>query len=421
MSNTNYTRWWRDGTIAVTKNSKAVTGMSTYWASANIDPGDIMKINGVDYEVQSVTDDTHLTLATPYTGEAGSGLGYAIVRNFTSTPQSKVAAQTSELMYDFSHFIDTEHSTITGKSAYEVAKDNGYVGTEAQWLESLTAYGVAKKGGYTGTVSEWLESLKAAGEWSNANSRITNLEGMKDYYPECYVTDPIYKHNLHPRFKNLGTTITSAQYAAINNASFDDLYVGDYWNLSLEIDGVTKDYTAMIVEVGVRQLSSYANKKGLHMMLHMPNSKVPFHSELTDDGVAYKNCSLRTEFIPKVVTALESCLGESHILSHTAYIDDTTTVEADGTEHETGVDSKMELFHLGELSYYHGAKMTGAAFPYALFRNMLPWNFDFATMIQETTGNNIYIFHPRTDIGGNLLTRKQNTTWSTHMHCILVP
>ena len=206
MSSTNYTRWWRDGTIAVTNNSNAVVGTSTYWATANINPGDIMKINGVDYEVHSVTDDTHLTLATNYTGEAASGLGYAIIRNFTSTTNAKVATQTSELMYDFAHFIDNEHSTITGKSAYEVARDNGYVGTESQWLDTLTAYGVAKKGGYAGTQAEWLESLKAAGEWDNASARLTDLENKNAYIPVIshdIATNSriaIYTHNAYPRF-----------------------------------------------------------------------------------------------------------------------------------------------------------------------------------------------------------------------------
>lgn len=55
-----------------------------------------------------------------------------------------------------------------GKSAYDVAVDNGFEGTAAEWLESLvgqgepgdSAYEVAQENGYIGTVDEWLESLK---------------------------------------------------------------------------------------------------------------------------------------------------------------------------------------------------------------------------------------------------------------------
>ena len=59
-----------------------------------------------------------------------------------------------------------------GKSAYDIAVDNGYSGTEQQWLDSLkgikgdkgtdgkSAYEIAVDNGYTGTMAEWLESLK---------------------------------------------------------------------------------------------------------------------------------------------------------------------------------------------------------------------------------------------------------------------
>ena len=52
-----------------------------------------------------------------------------------------------------------------GKSAYEIAVENGFEGDETAWLESLigpaglSAYGVAQEAGFPGTVHEWLTSL----------------------------------------------------------------------------------------------------------------------------------------------------------------------------------------------------------------------------------------------------------------------
>ena len=55
-----------------------------------------------------------------------------------------------------------------GKSAYELAVENGYRGTQADWLESLkgingsngkSAYELAVEKGYGGTLEEWLASL----------------------------------------------------------------------------------------------------------------------------------------------------------------------------------------------------------------------------------------------------------------------
>ena len=55
-----------------------------------------------------------------------------------------------------------------GKSAYEIAVEDGYTGTSAEWLESLkgdpgedgkNAYELAVEAGFTGTSAEWLDSL----------------------------------------------------------------------------------------------------------------------------------------------------------------------------------------------------------------------------------------------------------------------
>ncbi len=61
---------------------------------------------------------------------------------------------------------------LEGKSAYDIAVENGFVGTEVEWLESLkgkdgeysgagkSAYEIAVENGFVGTEQEWLASLK---------------------------------------------------------------------------------------------------------------------------------------------------------------------------------------------------------------------------------------------------------------------
>ena len=59
-----------------------------------------------------------------------------------------------------------------GKSAYELAVEEGFVGTLDEWLaslkgdEGLSAYEVAVKNGFVGTEEEWLDSLKYGGDLS---------------------------------------------------------------------------------------------------------------------------------------------------------------------------------------------------------------------------------------------------------------
>jgi hypothetical protein len=52
-----------------------------------------------------------------------------------------------------------------GKTAYDLAVDNGFVGTEAQWLETLvgaSAYEIAVRvGEFVGTEADWVKALEA--------------------------------------------------------------------------------------------------------------------------------------------------------------------------------------------------------------------------------------------------------------------
>lgn len=63
-------------------------------------------------------------------------------------------------------------SVSAGKSAYQIALDNGFEGTETEWLETLngkSAYQIAVKNGFIGTEQEWLDSLKG----ESGNIKIT--------------------------------------------------------------------------------------------------------------------------------------------------------------------------------------------------------------------------------------------------------
>lgn len=76
-----------------------------------------------------------------------------------------------------------------GKSAYQIALDNGFKGTEAEWLESLkgedgasvyrgySSYELAVQNGYEGTLLEWLESLK--GETGKAGDNVVSTATSK--------------------------------------------------------------------------------------------------------------------------------------------------------------------------------------------------------------------------------------------------
>lgn len=94
----------------------------------------------------------------------------------------------------FSYIADLSGATgirgLTGKSAYDVAVDEGFVGTKEEWLASLvgsmgqdgangedgkSAYAIAVENGFTGTEQEWLESLVG----QNGTSPIVDVEEIE--------------------------------------------------------------------------------------------------------------------------------------------------------------------------------------------------------------------------------------------------
>ncbi|EDM47747.1 hypothetical protein [Marinobacter algicola] len=76
---------YKTGAVSVTNGSQVVTGTGTLWLS-NVSPGDGFTVagTGVPYTVGSVDSDTQITLNANYAGPSGSGLAYAIWRDFTA-------------------------------------------------------------------------------------------------------------------------------------------------------------------------------------------------------------------------------------------------------------------------------------------------------------------------------------------------
>ncbi len=67
------------GTVTVTNGSTSVTGAGTGWETALI-VGGVFYAGGGAYPIQSVSNETELTLAIPYTGVDAAGTVYAIDR-----------------------------------------------------------------------------------------------------------------------------------------------------------------------------------------------------------------------------------------------------------------------------------------------------------------------------------------------------
>lgn len=369
---TNYTRWYRIGKVNVTNKSTAVVGTDTYWASAGLHPGDIFSIDDTkSYEVDSIIDNTHLTLKTAYTGSTANGVIYSIIRNFTSSTQAENAAQVTDLVGDMRRYIDTDMQSIHGKSAYEVAVSNGYVGTEQQWLNYLIGAG------------KWVEldtDTKA-----RLASQDTKISGMQttvnsfDDRTEVLATGGRYgtsssDYNYHTRgaFKNsivrgkVFNSFTEEQAAELargNNVNnwhlrrFNDFWLGDVWRFT-NIPYTYKDennatqsatYSGWMRIVAIDYFFNTNCFRPAHLVV-VPDATMfdaPMNDEATTEG-GYIASKMHTVYMRRAQAIFEACFGADHVLEHSVSLSNAVT---NGVV--TGfVDTKVKVCLMDEVQVY---------------------------------------------------------------------
>lgn len=112
--------WYRTGSVAVTLNSKNVTGTGTGWSSvtggALVGSG-FRGPDGRMYEIASVAGDTALTLVENYLGATASGQAYAIMPALGLA--ADLAVSLAALLQKTSATVDS--ATVTGKQVLSAA------------------------------------------------------------------------------------------------------------------------------------------------------------------------------------------------------------------------------------------------------------------------------------------------------------
>ena len=124
-------------------------------------------------------------------------------------------------------------------------------------------------------------------------------------------------HNSVFRGKNLGSSVSSSQWSAIQNASFDDIFVGDYW----VIGGVNWRIAALdyFYNTGDTALTK-------HHAVIVPDTQL-YTTNMNDTDTtegAYVNSKMRTENLEQAKTTIKSTFGASHVLSHRLYLSNAT-------------------------------------------------------------------------------------------------
>lgn len=124
-------------------------------------------------------------------------------------------------------------------------------------------------------------------------------------------------HNSVFRGKNLGSSVSPSQWSAIQNASFDDIFVGDYW----AIGGVNWRIAALdyFYNTGDTALTK-------HHAVIVPDTQL-YTANMNDTNTtegAYVNSKMRTENLEQAKATIKNTFGASHVLSHRLYLSNAT-------------------------------------------------------------------------------------------------
>ena len=297
MAEVAHTAWYRQGTTSVTSGSTTVTGIGTKWLTAGINPGAAFRLDAVNAptcEIANVVSDTEIQLVMPYSGSSASKQTYSIDRNHQSTLAADLAARLAKAMGNWEAHYDLDMERITGKSAFEIAVENGYTGSVAQWLESLKA-------------GEELTALQAVVE-----PLLMNNAGA---------------HNSQFRGKNLGL-LTAEQTATIQAATFNDIWLGDYWTFSnvaytyKDVNGATQSATWS----GTMRVAgcdyAWGNNSGVskHHVAVIPDGNffnANMNAENTTEG-GYAGSLMHTVHMKRALAIFEACFGADHIVPYYA-------------------------------------------------------------------------------------------------------
>ncbi|MHA6641828.1 hypothetical protein ACX3P1_03980, partial [Mesorhizobium sp. A623] len=133
---------YNTGTVSVSNGSAVVTGSLTGWAVALVKGGGF-SCAGMSIPIESVEDDTHLTLAYAWPGTNGAAAVYAISRDSSEAVQ---AAWTNDRLATIIQRLSLVgvhpdgSGTIAERDALSPTPDNGFLWLHAEPGEALAFY-----------------------------------------------------------------------------------------------------------------------------------------------------------------------------------------------------------------------------------------------------------------------------------------
>ena len=168
-----------------------------------------------------------------------------------------------------------------------------------------------------------------------AETAATNAENAAER-AEALVYSGAGAHNSVYRGKNLGSSVTAEQYAAIAAGTFEDMYIGDYWTIG--------DVTYRIAAFDYYLNCGDTNFTKHHVVL-IPDTCL-YNHEMNDTNItmgAYVGSKMYTEGLEQAKTTIKAAFS-GHVLSKRIYLSNAVSNgrASSGTWYDSEVDLMCE-------------------------------------------------------------------------------
>ena len=150
------------------------------------------------------------------------------------------------------------------------------------------------------------------------------------------LTDGAAAHNCIYRGKNLGTSVTAEQYAAISSGKFTDLYIGDYW--------VIKGVTYRIAAFDYYYNCGDTNFTKHHVVI-VPDTSL-YKAQMNTSNVTtggYTGSAMYKSNLAQAKTTIKAAFGSAHVLTKRELL--TNAVNGNTPSGWAWFDSDVELMN----------------------------------------------------------------------------
>lgn len=150
------------------------------------------------------------------------------------------------------------------------------------------------------------------------------------------LTDGAAAHNCIYRGKNLGTSVTAEQYAAISSGKFTDLYIGDYW--------VIKGVTYRIAAFDYYYNCGDTNFTKHHAVI-VPDTSL-YKAQMNTSNVTtggYTGSAMYKSNLAQAKTTIKAAFGSAHVLTKRELL--TNAVNGNTPSGWAWFDSDVELMN----------------------------------------------------------------------------